>query len=180
MRALSEIQSRFKEAIFKNEEPCLGMQIHRNNIYSKLRRALQEAYPNIQRLVGEEFFTFIANQYVKYYPSCSYNLIDYGQFFPDFIQDYPSAQSLPYLKEVATLEWACHSAYYKPCFFALFKFKHPISSIMRLCQHKNFIVDLSEGGERILVFKYQHEVYFKKLSAFRSFLCNGIRLVPYF
>ncbi|MGB9092689.1 MAG: DUF2063 domain-containing protein, partial [Gallionella sp.] len=46
------------------------------------------------------------------YQSRSGNLHRYGAEIADFLASFEPAQGLPYLPDVAALEWACHRAYF--------------------------------------------------------------------
>lgn len=80
--------------------------VHRNNIIASLVDALQSTFPAIQRLVGEDYFTAVARVYVQQYPPDSPVLLYYGGTFGDFLESFPSASGVPYLGDVARLEWA--------------------------------------------------------------------------
>jgi hypothetical protein len=62
-------------------------------------------YPVIQLLVGEDFFAVAADAYAAANPSRSGNIQDYGGAFSKFLEGYTPAASLPYLSDVASLEW---------------------------------------------------------------------------
>ena len=81
------------------------LQVYRNNMQSALIGALRAAYPVTERLVGEEFFAAAAFAYLKANPSHSGNIQDYGGAFPQFLGGFEPAASLPYLGDVAALEW---------------------------------------------------------------------------
>lgn len=81
------------------------LQVYRNNMRINLTEALSAVYPVTRRLVGEEFFTAVAWDYIQAHPSHSGNIQDYGGAFPRFLAGYGPASSLPYLSDVAALEW---------------------------------------------------------------------------
>jgi hypothetical protein len=81
-----------------------ALDIHRNNWRSNLSNALRASYPVVERLVGAEFFAYAANCYIDENPSRSSNLEEYGGDFAEFLSNFPAAQSLPYLADIATLE----------------------------------------------------------------------------
>ena len=93
-------------------DPYDAAAIYRNNYRSNLHEALSAAYPVIVQLVGADFFKQLTRQYISQYPSTSGNLHHYGAQMPGFLATFVPAQSLPYLGDVAGLEWACHLAYY--------------------------------------------------------------------
>ena len=84
--------------------------IYRNTFRSGLTKALQLCFPVVRRLVGTEFFEDAAQQFVTQYPSREAYLNHYGADFPEFLRRFPSAASLRYLADVASLEWTVNSA----------------------------------------------------------------------
>jgi hypothetical protein len=115
---LDELQKQFLDALTNSpgdellsviEPRTPGVQarldIYRNNWRCNLRHALTVSFPVVERLVGAEFFGWMADCFIDVQPSRSGNLDDYGAEFPAFVRDFPAAQSLPYLGDVAQLEW---------------------------------------------------------------------------
>ncbi len=88
------------------------MQVYRNNYFISLTDALRSIFVSTEKLVGEGFFAFIADGYIRKYPSTSGNLHDFGHRFSDYISDVEQASSLPYLPDVARLDWKWHRAYH--------------------------------------------------------------------
>lgn len=86
--------------------------VYRNNVVVGLAEILKAAYPAVRRLVGEEFFDAMAGIYVRAEPPLSPILLDYGGTFPAFIETFPPAASVPYLADVARIEWAWVFAYH--------------------------------------------------------------------
>jgi len=85
--------------------------IYRANVTAAATKALAAAYPVIQQVVGDEFFDGLARAYQRLMPSTSGDLYDYGATFAGFVAEFPHTQSLPYLPDLARLEWAVHRAY---------------------------------------------------------------------
>jgi len=81
------------------------LQVYRNNMRINLTAALSVVYPVTERLVGEEFFVAAAWSYIQSHPSHTGNIQDYGSACPRFLAGYEPASSLPYLSDVAALEW---------------------------------------------------------------------------
>jgi hypothetical protein len=88
--------------------------IYRNSIFGRLQKALRAIYPVCYKLVGHDFFTHMASIYIQQTPSVSPNLNTYGAHFTPFIAQYQPAATLPYLPDVASLEWAWHQLYGAP------------------------------------------------------------------
>jgi hypothetical protein len=68
------------------------------------------------KVLGVGYFTALAKRYVQKYPSKNSDLNAYGSSFSEFIKSQniyqDIAQDLPYLKELALLEWDLHAVYY--------------------------------------------------------------------
>jgi hypothetical protein len=127
MLALRELQAEFLKAIL---DPAPGamtdsiypgdltakerLEIYRNNVLTNLKDALRAVYPVIARLVGEDFFRYAARSYILRYPSRSGDLHEFGGEFPAFLADFPAVAQLPYLADVARLEWAWHEVFHAP------------------------------------------------------------------
>ncbi len=88
--------------------------IHRNNVVVALVEALGEAFPVVRAVVGDEFFEAMAGVHVRAHPPSSPRMMFYGERFPSFLEGFPPAAGLPYLPDVARLEYArtlaCHAA----------------------------------------------------------------------
>jgi hypothetical protein len=91
-----------------------GIAAYRHSVAGKLQRSLEQTYPACLKLVGEPFFGAMAAAFLQQGPSRSPDLGDYGAAFPAFIAAFPPAASLPYLADVARLEWAWHRAFHAP------------------------------------------------------------------
>lgn len=98
--------------------PCGGrasarrMSIYRNNVSSSLSRCLAARFTAVERLVGEEFFAAMARVFIEAHPPISPALLDYGEDFIEFLAAFPPVASLPYLPNVARLEWLIARAYH--------------------------------------------------------------------
>lgn len=80
--------------------------VYRNNMVVSLVDALKAAFPAIHRLVGEDYFNAVARAYIDKHPPSSPVLLRYGRRFGDFLEQFPTASGVPYLGDVARLEWA--------------------------------------------------------------------------
>ena len=89
-----------------------GLAVYRNNYRGNLHDTLAAAYPVVLQLVGADFFRYMACQFIEATPSRSGNLTGYGASLGDFIADFSPAKELPYLADVARLEWCYHCAFF--------------------------------------------------------------------
>ncbi|MEO8038509.1 MAG: DNA-binding domain-containing protein [Betaproteobacteria bacterium] len=125
MSDLSAMQARFAELlgrapardpaeVFAGDAASLAprLAIYRGTVQANGRKALAAAYPIIEQLVGAEFFDALGREYAKLTPSRDGDLSAYGETFDLFLSGFPHVSELPYLPDVARLEWAIHRAHY--------------------------------------------------------------------
>ena len=126
MHALLELQRAFGAALahpgrialpaplFRgSRDQTLGrLAVYRGNVYGNRAKALAAAYPIVRKIVGGDFFDAMAREYVRVYPAASGDLNEYGERLAEFVAAFPHTQDLPYLSDVAHMEWLAHRAYY--------------------------------------------------------------------
>jgi uncharacterized protein (UPF0276 family) len=88
--------------------------LYRGNMTTTWNKTLSNAYPVIAQLVGEEFFCGLSGEYGRAHPSASGDLNQFGADFAAFLAAFPHTADLPYLPDMARLEWALHRAHYAP------------------------------------------------------------------
>lgn len=167
--------------------------IYLNNTRLSLRACLQDLYPVVARLVGEAFFNHLADSYSMAYPPQSPCLSEYGGQFSDYLADFKAAASLPYLPDVARLEWFWHEAYHaadalaldlyilaklSPEWLAQVRFKlhpstrllaseYPLARIWQANQTdapEDGVIDLNEGAHYVLLYRPEFAVEVIRLS----------------
>jgi hypothetical protein len=86
--------------------------VYRNNYVLSLTEALAASYSAVKRLVGEDFFFYIAKQFVQKTPLTSGYLTDFGDEFADFLETNEECKELSYLPCIARLERFYEKAYH--------------------------------------------------------------------
>ncbi|HSW08519.1 DNA-binding domain-containing protein [Aquabacterium sp.] len=129
MPALHELQAGVMDALFGRQhalEPLIRrtptvsiaagrrLEVYRNNLRQVLGGALAAVYPTVHELVGEAFFRGLARHYLAQHPSRSGNLHAFGEHLPGFLANFEPAATLPYLADVARLDWAWHAVFHAP------------------------------------------------------------------
>lgn len=174
-------------------QPEARLRVYRNHVVISLREALRATFPVVCRLVGEDFFAGMARAFIAVHPPHSPCLFEYGAALGDFIADFAPAASLPYLADVARLEWAMNAAYHAkseppidPAVLAvadpdalarsilllqpslhLVTSPYPVDTIWRANQadRDGAGVDLSAGDCRLLVWRQGDDAVFQTLDA---------------
>lgn len=206
MSSLRELQTKFlkdvlnpadsKSADYILEKGLNGdrrLLIYHNNIYGNLRWVLHSIYPVVEKLVGKDFFNYIANRYIPQHPSTSGDLNLYGGEFANFLAEFPSVSKLIYLPDTARLEWLVHQVYFSvdsppltldrlavvtadhyanlkfilhpAC--RLFSSLYPIHSIWHMNQpgfNEDQTVDISKGGVNLLVTRQKQKVTLQEIT----------------
>lgn len=125
MQTLHDFQAMFRGAMFAPAAspllttvvadglpPAARLQIYRHHVLTSLTEALKAIFPVLCRLVDARFFAYAADIYIRQHPPESPCLFEYGASFPDFLAVFPPCRELPYLADVARLEWALNVAYH--------------------------------------------------------------------
>lgn len=86
--------------------------VYRNNVAHSLGRALAARYPAVERLVGAEFFAALVPLFLAAHPPRTPVLLDWGAAFAGFIEGFPPLAGLPWIGDVARIEWARGRAYH--------------------------------------------------------------------
>lgn len=88
--------------------------IYRNNIYRSLAGVLEAAFPTVHNLVGDENFTVLARRFIAEFPPQRPQLFAYGGDFAAFLAGFaPAVEELPFLPDLARVEWAVNEAYFE-------------------------------------------------------------------
>ncbi|PKO76406.1 MAG: DUF2063 domain-containing protein [Betaproteobacteria bacterium HGW-Betaproteobacteria-15] len=90
---------------WNHSDPAKRLAVYRNNVMVSLVDALAQTFPVTLQLVGEEFFRAMAQVFVRAHPPRTRVLAHHGQALPGFIAQFLPAAGLPYLPDVAQLEW---------------------------------------------------------------------------
>jgi hypothetical protein len=84
---------------------------YRRNVIGNWRSALASTYPVLAQLLGPQRFRELADQYIATYPSASGDLNAYGAALASMLDASAWREALPYLSDIARLEWALLQAY---------------------------------------------------------------------
>ena len=115
---LEQMQQQFADALLSDDRqitdclisgrfaPDQLIQLYRNNFYISLSEILSDTFPVVLALVGDEFFAQMSKSYIRSQPPTTGSVTHFGQQFPNYINEVPQTDSLPYLADVARLEWA--------------------------------------------------------------------------
>ena len=125
MLPLADLQSAMRDAALGGDMDRLSglivedgfshterLSIHRSNTTILLTEALAATFKVVHKLVGEDFFEAVARLYVRAHPPQNPCLFEYGHDFPAYLANLPQLAELPYVADVARLEWAWNEAFH--------------------------------------------------------------------
>lgn len=91
------------------------LNIYKTSFFVGLQKNLEESFEVCKLLVGDEFFDKLTKDFISAnnYPKNS-NMNSFGDKFADFITRYPHTVTIPYLADIARLEWEIKQCLIKP------------------------------------------------------------------
>ena len=120
MSALLELQNAFADAVLGDgliaglDETHLSAEVatavYRNNVSVATCDALRGAFPAVTALLGDDCFEGFVKRYLAAHPSRCGDLHELGAALPAFLAAVPEFVALPYLSDVARVEWLQRTA----------------------------------------------------------------------
>lgn len=178
------------------------LSVYRHHVEHSLAAALATTFSTVQTLVGEDFFRGLAQAFVRRSLPTQPVLSEYGAGLADFIADYAPARDLPYLADVARLDWALNGAFHAPAVeglgasdlsaieadclpsmalsltpgAALITSPYPLGQIWLASQpgSEAASVDLNSGGARLLVMRRLDDAAFVELAIAEAAFVTGL------
>jgi hypothetical protein len=127
MASLPDLQAGFRAALLAGDETAIAAEIlpdgldvparlaiYRHHVLTSLTEALLATFPVVARLVDRRFFGWLADGYIRERPPAGPCLVEYGADFADHVAAFPACAHLPWLADVARLEWAMNAAMHAP------------------------------------------------------------------
>jgi hypothetical protein len=115
--ALADIQKGVRDALILGDVTGLDsmlvgghdarkrLAIHQRHYHASLITALLDRFPATVWLVGSEFVTATAREFVRNCPPSRPCIAEYGEEFPASLAARPGAADVPYLQQFGELEW---------------------------------------------------------------------------
>ena len=176
--------------------------VYAGGYVARIRQSLAEVYEAVRHVLGEYAFSELAHGYAERYPSHDFNLSLAGRHLPEFLADHPLTSKLPFLPDLARLEWLVRQAFhafdeptldprrlaqiplddwdqarlvFRPS-VGLVASAWPILDIWaaRARAHSEISIDLVNRPQRVLVFRQQLEVRCELLDERQHALLEGL------
>jgi hypothetical protein len=114
MMKLAEYQKKFIQEITGADLANPALRIYRNAAQIVRVKALQQIFPVCEKIVGPDYFTQLAQAFIEKNVSITIAINQQGGFFSSFIMTQPVQQQVPYLADLAQLEWLWHEVLHSP------------------------------------------------------------------
>ena len=88
------------------------LRVYANGYPARLEEALKETFPAVEHVVGPRAFATLAHRFAGAVPLHSYSLNDAGGQLPDLLRSDPLTANLPFLPDLARLEWHVANAFH--------------------------------------------------------------------
>lgn len=110
MPDLAQFQKRFAQAILTDDQPAFPFRSHAFAVYRNTSargavEALRASFPTVDALLGSDMFAEVALDFRREVLPAGPVLSDYGADFPAWLARQPWTSELPYLADVARLDW---------------------------------------------------------------------------
>jgi hypothetical protein len=125
LRSLRDTQAAFAAHLCGHDQPELvaaiggdsrtalqRVQLHRHHVARSVGAALAATFPTVAAVVGQEFFSLLARAFTIGTALQDPVLSRYGEHFPQFVAAKQDMHGLPYLADVACLDWALNVAFH--------------------------------------------------------------------
>ena len=201
--SLAEYQRQMMAELLKSPQPStqageektqLRMNIYRNNITGARLQALQQCFPCCERLLGEEYFTQFAIDFIAEHPSQAVQIDACGAQFIDFIRKNENLrQQVPYIADMATLDHVWQLVFHGLNNMAidyaalgqavaeqgealclqqtqglqLISSSFPLGSMWQMCQPEyqgDFVFDSDQKNYYFAILQREHAIYIESLN----------------
>jgi hypothetical protein len=167
-------------------DPAARIAVYSAGYPARVTEALHESFPALAKILGDNAFAELSDRYRDVLRAEPRNLNDVGVDLPRFLRTDPASESLPFLPDLAALEWALTRSFHaavtqrfdpKECSdwtledwprarldfqpgLALLRSRWPLRALhaTREQERAEIDVDLEQGGESVLVFRRGYEV----------------------
>lgn len=98
-------------AVPSEVSPLARLQVYAGGYPARLHEALADAFPAVEHIVGHGAFHGLATRYMTERPPLYYNINEAGAGLPCFLRADSLATDLPFLPDLADLEWGLVDAF---------------------------------------------------------------------
>lgn len=144
MITLAELQTKFFSTLYENKlEPDLfqgdeafqqeRVVIYQASILNSRVSALSRLFHCCKKIVGDDYWQLLITAFIKAYPSREADITASGEYFSQFIAAHDAHNHVPYLADMAKLEWAWHLCFHEVKGEHYLKSYYPLDKLWEFC-----------------------------------------------
>ncbi len=88
------------------------LSVYSGGYTARMHESMTEAYEAVKKVLGRPDFWQLAQDYAAKFPSRHYNLNYAGRFLPEFLKTDERLKKIPFLEDLARLEWKIMEAFH--------------------------------------------------------------------
>ncbi|MEW6055516.1 MAG: DNA-binding domain-containing protein [Bdellovibrionota bacterium] len=88
------------------------LDIYANGYFMRLLECMASDFEVVHRLIGPHVFRSLVAEYLSKHPSKTFSIDDVGEHFPRFLRYSETTNEMPWLADLAQLEWLCYLSIY--------------------------------------------------------------------
>lgn len=123
---MDSYQERFQQSVLKGKssaklineiipggklDPEAALDVYRKDYRARLSNALADNFEAVWWVLGDEDFFNLCWEYIQAHPSMKPDLGEQGIYFSEFLKNHPLSKNIPFLSDLARLEWAFQEAF---------------------------------------------------------------------
>ena len=128
-----------------------ALEVHKTGYYARLTEALGETYEGTWYVMGDDSFFSICEEYITEHKSHQYNLSNYGENFPNFIEQRRDMIAIPFAHDMARFDCLFkdifHGKQHDPC---------PVTELQRIESEPSLSIIL---GNAVRLFSSRFSIY---------------------
>jgi len=128
-----------------------ALEVHQNGYIARLTEALGETFEGTWFIMGDELFFSICEEYIKENKSKLYNLSDYGENFPNFLEQRRDMIAIPFVQDMARFDWMFKELFHEKQHISI-----PLNELQRIETEPNISLIL---GNAVRLFSSQFSIY---------------------
>lgn len=93
-------------------DPRTRIAVHRDGYPARIASSLAEAFPAVANILGDGSLAKLTNRFIRDDGCSEWNLNRIGRSLPEFLESDPLTHELPFLPDLAALEWAVFECFH--------------------------------------------------------------------
>jgi len=127
---IKAIQSKFSDGVTQSSSEILEsvipisdmtpekcIEIYRKGYFARLTESLGETFEATWWVLGDDAFFELCQSFIHATPSRVYDLSNYGQSFPEYVESHSLANDVPFVHDLARFEWTFKDVFHSPNIF---------------------------------------------------------------